>query len=133
MSPITLFIKNMVCYRCILATEEILRKSAIPYQQILIGEIRLAGTIGQEQIDLLSESLNSIGLELIDNKSRGLIEKIKHFVLKKARNEIDAKEHKIKLSVYLSGHLHHEYTYLSSLFSSIEGRTIENYFIEQRV
>src|SRR5437870_2322101 len=27
----------------------------------------------------------------------------------------------------------HEYAYLSSLFSSIEGRTIENYFIEQRI
>jgi AraC family transcriptional regulator len=29
--------------------------------------------------------------------------------------------------------MHHEYTYLSSLFSSVEGRTIENYFIEHRI
>ena len=37
----------------------------------------------------------------------------------------------MKLSHYLSGLVNHEYTYLSSLFSSVEGRTIENYFIEQ--
>src|SRR5436190_21351590 len=63
----------------------------------------------------------------------GLVEKIKQLVIKKARNEVSEKERKTKLSVYLSQHLHHEYTYLSSFFSSVEGRTIENYFIEQRI
>ena len=46
---------------------------------------------------------------------------------------MNEKERKTKLSAYLSQHLHHEYTYLSSFFSSVEGRTIENYFIEQRI
>jgi len=54
-------------------------------------------------------------------------------VLKKARNEANEKEMKTKLSSFLSTHLHYEYTYLSSFFSSVEGRTIENYFIEQRI
>jgi len=133
MAPTILFVKNMVCHRCILAAENILRTLTIPFQHVIIGEIHLLEKINQEQIDLLSDSLNTIGLELIDNRTRGIIEKIKQLVLKKARNEVDTKEHKIKLSVFLSDHLHHEYTYLSSLFSSIEGRTIENYFIEQRI
>jgi AraC family transcriptional regulator len=42
-------------------------------------------------------------------------------------------ESNIKLSHYLSGNVNHEYTYISSLFSAVEGRTIENYFIEQRI
>jgi len=46
---------------------------------------------------------------------------------------VDEKEIKTKLSHYLSKNVIHEYTYLSSLFSSVEGRTIENYFIEQRI
>lgn len=123
----------MVCHRCILATEDILRKLSIPFQQVTIGEIHLLGKITPEEIDLLSAALYKTGLELIDNRTRGIIEKIKQLVLKQARKEFDAKEPRIKLSVYLSEQLHHEYTYLSSLFSSIEGRTIENYFIEQRV
>ncbi len=62
-----------------------------------------------------------------------MIEKIKEVIIYKARNENDQKSNKIPLSIYLSQQLHYEYTYLSSLFSSIEGRTIENYFIQYRI
>jgi len=100
---------------------------------VLIGEIFLSKPISADQLKSIKENLGRIGLELIDNKLGGLVEKIKSLVIKKARNETDEKDSKIKLSKYLSQHLHHEYTYLSSLFSSIEGRTIESYFIEQRI
>jgi len=123
----------MVCRRCLLAVEDALIKSAIPFSKVITGEIHFPEKIAQEQIDILSGGLASIGLELIDNRMSGLIEKIKQLVIKKARNEVEEKEKKTKLSVYLSRNLHHEYTYLSSFFSSVEGRTIENYFIEQRV
>jgi len=133
MSQNILLVKNMVCRRCLLAVEEVLKASAIPFQQVITGEIHLEAKISKGQNDHLSSGLAAIGLELIDNRMSGLIEKIKQLVIKKARNEVDEKENKLKLSVYLSQHLHHEYTYLSSFFSSVEGRTIENYFIEQRI
>lgn len=123
----------MVCQRCILAVEEILIKLSIPFVQVSIGEIYLAEGISKEQNGLLSTNLVKIGLELIDNRMQGMVEKIKQLVLMRARKEADAKDRKIKLSVLLAENLHHEYTYLSSLFSAIEGRTIENYFIEQRI
>jgi len=128
-----LFVKNMVCRRCLLAVEDVLMRSAISFNKVITGEIHLSEKLAQKQIDLVSTSLSSIGLELIDNRISGIIEKIKQLVIKKARNEVDEKENKTKLSVYLSQNLHHEYTYLSSFFSSVEGRTIENYFIEQRI
>ena len=77
--------------------------------------------------------LRKIGLELIDSRIGELIEKIKQLVMKKARNEVSEKERKIKLSNYLGTALHHEYTYLSRLFSDTEGRTIENFFIMHRI
>lgn len=123
----------MVCHRCILAVEDVLRNSAILFKQVITGEIHFLESISQEQTDLLGTKLAKIGLELIDNRISGTIEKIKQLVIKKARNEVDEKENKMKLSAYLSQHLYHEYTYLSSFFSSVEGRTIENYFIEQRI
>ncbi|HEX7847319.1 MAG TPA: AraC family transcriptional regulator [Chitinophagaceae bacterium] len=128
-----LLVKNMVCHRCLLAVEEILKQSGIPFLKVTTGEIYLTSTITDTQTHLLAESLRSIGLELIDNRMSGLIEKVKQLVIKKARNEVGDNETKTKLSVYLSQNLHHEYTYLSHFFSSIEGRTIENYFIEQRI
>ncbi|HMH21061.1 MAG TPA: AraC family transcriptional regulator [Puia sp.] len=129
--PEVLLVKNMVCRRCLLAVEDVLIKSGIPFNKVITGEIHLPGKISKGQTDVLSARLVTIGLELIDNRMSGMIEKIKQLVIKKARNEAD--ENKTKLSVYLSQHLHHEYTYLSSFFSSIEGRTIENYYIEQRI
>ena len=133
MSSTTLLVKNMVCHRCILAVESILQNEKIPFQKVSIGEINLVEELSQDQRARLAEKLNKIGFEIIDNYSGGLIEKIKQLVIERARNEVDEKESKKKLSHYLSEKVNHEYTYLSSLFSSVEGRTIENYFIEQRI
>jgi AraC family transcriptional regulator len=123
----------MVCHRCVLAVEDILNHASIPFSKVLFGEIHIANELTEGQKELLKEKLAAIGFELIDNHMSGLIEKIKTYVIKKARNDADEKDNKLKLSNYLSDKLHHEYTYLSSLFSSVEGRTIENLFIEQRI
>lgn len=128
-----LLVKNMVCHRCLLAVEDVLIRLAIPFTNVNTGEIHLNSAITSAQNSLLSDNLRVIGLELIDNRMAGLIERIKQLIIKKARNEVDEKETKTKLSVYLSQSLHHEYTYLSHFFSTVEGRTIENYFIEQRI
>ena len=123
----------MVCHRCVLAVEDILKNAGISFQKVITGEIHFEYEIGDEQKERLKKDLAGIGLELIDNRMSGLIEKIKQLVIKKARNEVGETDNKTKLSNFLSAKLHHEYTYLSSFFSSVEGRTIENYFIEQRI
>lgn len=133
MSSTTLLIKNMVCNRCILAVEDILQSEAIPFQKVSFGEIHLVDELSKDQNERLKKPLTKIGFEIIDNYTVGLIEKIKNLVIKRARNEVNETESKIKLSHYLAEKVNHEYTYLSSLFSSVEGRTIENYFIEQRI
>src|ERR1044071_2771958 len=103
-----LLVKNMVCHRCVLAVEDILHKASISFQKVLFGEIHLTGELNVEQKELLREKLAAIGFELIDNHVSGLIEKIKTIVTRKARNEVDEKEKKLKLSNYLSQYLHHE-------------------------
>lgn len=127
----TLLIKNMVCHRCVLSVEDILQQELIPFQKVIFGEIHLNETLSLNQRERLIERLEAVGFELIDNHSTVLIEKIKQLVIKRARNEAGEMENKIKLSHYISGSVNHEYTYISSFFSAVEGRTIENYFIEQ--
>lgn len=128
-----LLVKNMVCDRCVMSVKEILKRLSIPFHKVLVGEIHLCDKIDAGQRSDLKEKLESIGLELIEGRMGGLIEKIKQLVIKKARNEVDERERKMKLSAFLTSHLHHEYTYLSSLFSDVEGRTIENFFILHRI
>jgi AraC family transcriptional regulator len=131
--PEVIFVKNMVCHRCVLAMEDVLKRLSISFNKVVIGEVHLPEKLTPVQTQQLGSQLSSIGLELIDNRANSMIEKIKMLVIKKARNETDQQAKKLKLSTYLSQHLHHEYTYLSALFSSVEGRTIEHYFIEQRI
>ena len=133
MNTTVLLVKNMVCQRCIMAVEAILQSEKIPFHKVVFGEIHLIDVLNEDQKERLKTKLSAIGFELIDNHTSGLIEKIKQLVIKRARNEMDSAENKTKLSIYLSDEIHLEYTYLSSLFSAIEGRTIENYFIEQRI
>lgn len=133
MNTTVLLVKNMVCQRCIMAVEAILQSEKIPFHKVVFGEIHLIDVLNEDQKERLKTKLSAIGFELIDNHTSGLIEKIKQLVIKRARNEMDSTDKKTKLSIYLSDIIHHEYTYLSSLFSAIEGRTIENYFIEQRI
>ena len=123
----------MVCGRCILVVEQILNNLGIPHHEVRIGEIHLCNSLDYEMKQRLSTELEAIGLEIIDNRLNQLIEKAKQLIIGKARNEVTGPDQGSTLSKYLSNKLAIEYTYLSSLFSSVEGRTIENYFIEQRI
>jgi AraC family transcriptional regulator len=126
-------VKNMVCHRCVVSVEDILNKAAIPFHEVLFGEIHLPHELNREQKENLSSVLKKEGFELIDSHKNELIEKIRLLLIKRARNEVDKNEIRLNLSTYLSEKLLYEYTYLSSLFSEVEGRTIENFFIEQRI
>ena len=47
--------------------------------------------------------------------------------------QLQDRPEKTKISDYLRDHLHRDYAYLSSLFSAVEGVTIEQYFINQKI
>src|SRR5689334_14760323 len=98
MTSSILAVKNMVCHRCVMSVEDILKRESIPFHQVLVGEIHLCDKLSDKQRQALQDKLENIGLELIDSRMGGLIEKIKQLVIKKARNEVDESEKKIKLS-----------------------------------
>lgn len=133
MEHVVIPVKNMVCNRCVMAVTEILNDAGIPFEKVILGEVHLERPLKDGEQDVLRGKLRDIGFELIDTKGSGIIEKIKQLVIQKARNEVSEDVARMKLSTYITGNLHHEYTYLSNLFSSVENRTIENYFIEQRI
>ncbi len=126
-------VKNMVCHRCVTSVEDILKNAEVPFNKVHFGEIHLPVELDREQKENLSATLKKEGFELIDSHRNELIEKIRLLVIKRARNEVDKSDIRLNLSTYLSEKLLYEYTYLSSLFSKAEGRTIENFFIEQRI
>src|SRR5689334_18932046 len=95
-----LLIKNMVCHRCKLSVESILQELNIN-GKVEIGEVTLEKELTSNQKKQFIEKLDAIGFELIDDHQTSLIEKIKQKIIAKARNEVEEKEMKWKLSKYI--------------------------------
>ena len=125
-----LYIKNMVCNRCIMVVQNELEKTGLTIKHITLGEVEL-----EKLLPLLKKQLEAalvpLGFELIDDKKSRLIEKIKNIIINLVHHQHD--EMQSNLSEILSKELHHDYNYLSNLFSEVEGTTIEKYFIAQKI
>jgi AraC-like DNA-binding protein len=79
----------------------------------------------------LNHVLNNLGFEILDTKQSILIEKTKALIIDlvhQKHNHIDT-----NLSDYLSKELLYDYNSLSSIFTQIQGTTIEKYFILQKI
>jgi AraC family transcriptional regulator len=127
-----LYIKNMVCDRCILVVRQELDKLNVSYKNIQLGEVELANQPEAKKMDELKNQLQLLGFELLDDKKSTLVEKIKTAIIQLIHGT-EAEELNKKLSVLLSEKLKLDYHYISGLFSSIEGMTIEKYVILQRI
>jgi YesN/AraC family two-component response regulator len=127
----TIFIKNMVCDRCILVVQNELEKLGLDAKNIKLGEVILSKEITSLEKENLSKTLEPLGFEIIDDKKSRIIEKIKNTIIDLVHHQDS--DVKTNLSDVLSDKLHHDYNYLSNLFSEVEGTTIEKYFITQKV
>ena len=122
----------MVCDRCITAVENELKDLHIETKAINLGEIDLGDKkLTPEQLAELSSNLEKLGFELIDDKKTRIIDRIKTLIIEQVHYQNH--QQPLKLSVYLSEDLNYDYNYLSNLFSSIEGVTIEHFHIQQRI
>lgn len=126
-----LFIKNMVCNRCIAAVRRELEALGLTPTAINLGEVNLDKEPTPAERQQLAEVLASQGFELMDDKKSRTIEKIKTIIIQLVHHEDN--DLKTNLSDRLSAALHLDYTYLSNLFSEVEGTTIEKYFIAQKI
>lgn len=127
-----LYIKNMVCDRCKLAIDNVLHEMDLSPLSVQLGEVDLGDReLSEAEAEGFRQRIEALGFELINDRKSRLIESIKKYIIALVREQ-DLLE-KLKLSEYLAKQLHHDYTYLSHLFSSVEGMTIEQYFIHQKI
>ena len=128
----TLYIKNMVCNRCIRVVREELEKLDLQVGRIELGEVDLVRT---KPIDLkqIKSTLEKNGFQLIEDKRVGIIEHIKLAILKLVQHDYSESPIRLSHSEYISRELGHDYHSLSSLFSSVENVTIEQYIILHKI
>ena len=121
----------MVCNRCIMVVGQELEKLGLHPERISLGEVVLKEDLTNEQLHKLDLALESKGFERIDDRKSRIIESIKNKVIQLVHQS--GIDRKLNWSTILSEELHLEYNYLSSLFSSVEGVTLEHYIIHQKI
>ncbi len=121
----------MVCSRCKMVVRDELFKFGIHPITIELGEVEITEELDSQKKNQLNKVLQSFGFELIDDKKTQVIEKIKNTVVQFVH--YSEEQIKINFSNHLSALLHHDYGYLSNLFSEVEGITIEKYLIAHKI
>lgn len=126
-----LYIKNMVCDRCKTIVKAELKKLNIQYTSVEIGLANLKGKLVPQQRAQLSEALNKYGFGLIAEEKNPLIDKLKTTIadLEKYSDE----DLKTSFTDFISLSLGDNFISLNTLFSEIEGITIEKYIIRQKI
>jgi AraC family transcriptional regulator len=128
-----LFIKNMVCPRCIRVVGEELHNLGLNIEKVELGEVEIHDDLTPELTRNIKLVLEKNGFELLEDRKRKIVEKIKIAIIDLLYNSENRQTQRITLSAHLSDKLKMDYNYLSTLFSSIENITIEKYLILQKV
>lgn len=77
----TLYIKNMVCDRCVMAVDHTLRQMGQSPLSVELGKAVVEGELSDAQREALREQLRKIGFELLDDRRQRTIEQIKTAVI----------------------------------------------------
>ncbi len=80
-----LYIKNMVCNRCILVVGQVLGNLGLKPAAITMGEVEFASPPSEAQVQDLNKNLLESGFELLDTKGQKQIEKIKNVLIQKVQ------------------------------------------------
>jgi AraC-like DNA-binding protein len=98
---------------------------------VTLGEVELTKDLNNKERDLINSKLVQHGFELIDDKKSKLIEKMKTTIINQIHYVKDRP--KLNFSDLIANELNKDYTYLTNLFSEIEGITIEQFIILQKI
>ena len=122
-------IKNMVCNRCVKVVGQELADLGYRVLQVELGKAIIEDNPDYERIDTM---LLQNGFERLQDPKSKLIEEVKKVV----REHLYTPEQdgtRKNLSHLIRSAIPTDYSYLSSLFSSTEGITIERYYILQKI
>lgn len=124
-------IKNMESDRCITTVKNELSRLGLHYKRVELGKAELINNLSTKELLLIDNALKTTGLELMKDKNVQLVAKIKVSIsqLINLSEELE----KPKTSDFLSKAVNSDYAYLSKVFSSNQGISIEKYIIIRKV
>lgn len=126
-----LIVRNLACPCCIIVVQQICAKQGLLLKDISYGHLELQNHISEKELGRLNNLLQEVGLEIINDPKRQLVELVKTLILAKV-HEANI-ERRFVLSAYLKKNTLKDYSTLTKLFSATEGTTLEQYFIQLKM
>jgi AraC-like DNA-binding protein len=130
LTQMEIFIKNMVCPRCIRVVNEELSSNGFKVESVELGKAVIAGDTVDTKT--LADVLEKNGFELLEEKSAKLVSEMKTFLIGYIRKG-ELSEPKLKISAVLEQKFRRDHSYLSHLFSQMENNTLEKFIINQKI
>ncbi len=126
-----LYIKYMVSLRCKIVVKKELDDMGLIYVNVDLGMVELLNDITDEQCDYLRGKLEESGLELLDDKKMVLIDKVKTVIIEMIHHSEEVP--KVNYSDFISEKVGKDYNYLSTMFSEVNGTTIQQFIIRHKI
>ncbi|MDE6692438.1 MAG: AraC family transcriptional regulator [Muribaculaceae bacterium] len=124
-------VRNMVCNHCVDALRRVLTQSGFTVTDIGLGYAVIdRDELTPADIRTIGESVASAGFELIEGPNHRLVEQVKHEILRHINSEEPCPQ---TLSHCIADATAMEYKTVSRIFSAIEGRTIEKFYISAKI
>jgi AraC-like DNA-binding protein len=121
----------MVSLRCKMVVKQELEKLGLHYVNVDLGTIEILEDMTDFQREQLRKNLKGFGLELLDDKRKIIIEKIKSLIIEMVHYSEELP--KVNYSDYISEKLGYDYTYLANTFSEVKGITIQQFIIINKI
>lgn len=118
----------MCCNRCIETVNQLLREGNYKPINTTIGEVELANSQSEKELEALNRKLAGKGFTLVDSHTEKIVAKTKAAVFQYL-NDVLHKDIKTRLSEYVAKKAGLSYYYISRIFSSTEKITLENFLI----
>lgn len=125
-----LFIKNMVCDRCVKVVRQELERAGYTVTQVELGRAVVERT--EPDLPEIEQLLEAQGFGLLTDRVARTVNRVKTLIIELIQSGAIAHLH-VTLSDFLAQQTGLEYSHLSHIFSSSEHLTIERYWILQRI
>ncbi|WP_413513548.1 helix-turn-helix domain-containing protein [Myroides odoratus] len=126
----TLYIKNMVCPRCIVLVNTVLVQLEVRVEGVQLGEVQLLSPLSIAKKRQIEERFLPLGFEVLEDPRLVVVEQVKIKIIEYVQTE---KVLRMNLSDYLATTTSLNYAQLAKLFVGYTSLTIEKFYLLQRI
>jgi AraC-like DNA-binding protein len=126
------YIKGMVCHRCIQVIREELMRLGVDFIQVGLGEIALPYSLPLSDLKKIEDVIYPLGFQLLEDRKIAIVKRLKELVAVVYGGNYDFPLH-FRFSNLIVQQIGKDYNTISAWFTLLEQKTLERYIISYRI